>query len=496
MVPDSLTMAGVERWKFVVVGYALRLNPSFREMENFVRMRWNLLGNIEVHRMSSGIFVFNCSSEEDKLEIIERGPGSFSRRPLILKPCAPGMSLAKKKVSKLPIRVQFPLLTLDLWNAESLSMLSSQLGLSYARACIEIDVEADQFEEVEVEYANGIKVMQRVVFECLPQGCKKCKMFGHMQDKCTTRLEYLPMKRNGVDNRKSTSVVKNDEGGHVGNEVIPTGGKVVVNQVENESRERMKAKGPVNVKEKKEDGVVIGTSRLPQLDSRFKVLNIVEESADEGTSQHSNEEGEEGLSITEKIMEQKRSNSKKKQAKKKTRGRLQNIDGYPFLEYQVVTDKCEFFLSAMYGFNHHNERLDLWRSLSEARMLIRGRPWILGGDFNITRFSDEAMGSPSDREAMNDFNLSIEEIEVDDLVCRGHKFTWCANWREQHRSILRKLDRVLGNEAWMRDFPTCEVYIESPSVSNHCRLKVMVNNQIPSCPKLFRYQKFWQQHET
>ncbi|GAA0158931.1 hypothetical protein LIER_38755 [Lithospermum erythrorhizon] len=426
MVPDSLTMAGVERWKFVVVGYVLGLNPSFREMENFVTMRWNLLGNIEVHRMSSGIFVFNCSSEEDKLEIIERGPWSFSSRPLILKPCAPGMWLAKKPVSKLLIRLQFPHFSLDLWNDESLRMLSSQLGkplfvdmstsdmsrLSYARACIEIDLEADHFEEVEVEYVNGIKVM-----------------------KCWS--EYLPMKRNGADNRTSTFGVTNDEGGHVGNEVIPTGGKVVVNQVGNEGRETMKAKGPVSVKEKKEDGVVIGTPRPTQLDSRFKVLNVVEKSADEGTSQHCNEEGEEGVIV------------RRSRLRRNPEGDPKNIDGYPFLEYQVVTDKCEFFLSAVYGFNQHNERLDLWRSLSEARMLIRGRPWILGGDFNITRFSDEAMGSPSDREAMNDFNLCIEETEVDDLVYRGHKFTWCANWREQHRSILRKLDRVVGNEAWM-----------------------------------------------
>ncbi|GAA0160313.1 hypothetical protein LIER_16895 [Lithospermum erythrorhizon] len=97
---------------------------------------------------------------------------------------------------------------------------------------------------------------------------------------------------------------------------------------------------------------------------------------------------------------------------------------------------------------------------------------------------------------MVDFNECLEELELDDHVYKGFTYTWCANWKESTRSQLRKLDRVLCNEKWIVCSPTCKVYIEKSGVSDHCKLRVMMGNKLLSGPKPFRYQLFWEKHET
>ncbi|GAA0173751.1 hypothetical protein LIER_27303 [Lithospermum erythrorhizon] len=157
-IPFSVTMAGEERWKHTLIGYVLGLNPSFMDMEGFVKARWAELGEVRVHLMGKGLFVFQMESEKARQGALGRGPWSFSRRPLILKPWS------------------YPHLPIDLWTPEALSRISSQLGkplfanrntseqrrLGYARVCVEVNVESTLFEEIPIKYANGYVHDQKV----------------------------------------------------------------------------------------------------------------------------------------------------------------------------------------------------------------------------------------------------------------------------------------------------------------------------------------------
>ncbi|GAA0175920.1 hypothetical protein LIER_41992 [Lithospermum erythrorhizon] len=87
-IPYSVTMAGEERWKHTLIGYVLGLNPSFTDMEGFVKARWAELGAME--------------SKEVRQGALERGPWSFSRRPLILRLWSVRMALEKPDVDNLP----------------------------------------------------------------------------------------------------------------------------------------------------------------------------------------------------------------------------------------------------------------------------------------------------------------------------------------------------------------------------------------------------------
>ncbi|GAA0158006.1 hypothetical protein LIER_15141 [Lithospermum erythrorhizon] len=175
-------------------------------MEGFVKARWAELGAVRVHLMGKGLFVFQMESEEVRQGALERGPWSFSRRPLILRPWSVGMALEKPDVDNLPVWVQYPHLPIDLWTPEALSCIFSQMGkplfadrnlseqrhLGYARVCVEVKVESTLFEEIPVKYANGYVHYQKVHYEWVPAKCTKCRVFGHTDQQCKATQVFVP----------------------------------------------------------------------------------------------------------------------------------------------------------------------------------------------------------------------------------------------------------------------------------------------------------------
>ncbi|GAA0176161.1 hypothetical protein LIER_29206 [Lithospermum erythrorhizon] len=119
-------------------------------MSNFVRNRWAEFGQVKVHRMDKGLFVFPLESEELKKW--------FWRRV-----CLP----------------------LNLWTPEALSIIASQIivplyadrttseqnRLTYARVCVEVSVynvlfdELPNVEEVNIVEGEGSGAVKESVLE-------------------------------------------------------------------------------------------------------------------------------------------------------------------------------------------------------------------------------------------------------------------------------------------------------------------------------------------
>ncbi|GAA0143158.1 hypothetical protein LIER_03909 [Lithospermum erythrorhizon] len=139
-------------------------------MSGFVKARWSELGEIKVHMMGKGVFVFQMETEQDKQWVIADGPWSFSRHPVIIKPWAVGMPLDKQ---------------------ESLSMLASKIGvpvyadrttseqsrLTYARVSVEIGVENVLYDSLPIKYTSGLVIHQPITYERVPLKCCKCRQF-------------------------------------------------------------------------------------------------------------------------------------------------------------------------------------------------------------------------------------------------------------------------------------------------------------------------------
>ena len=98
--------------------------------------------------------------------------------------------------------------------------------------------------------------------------------------------------------------------------------------------------------------------------------------------------------------------------------------------------------------------------------------------------------------AMEEFQESLFNLELDDMPLSGPLFTWI-NRRVGDQFVARKLDRSLHNESALDAFPCAVTEALNPGLSDHCPLIVNLNNSMDTRPKRkcpFKFFKFWADH--
>ncbi|KAJ8432624.1 hypothetical protein Cgig2_033497 [Carnegiea gigantea] len=118
------------------------------------------------------------------------------------------MDLCTKSLKSLPIWIQLPDLDLNYWGLESLSKVSSTLGIPlktdkytqekskirYARVLVDMQLDGHFPEFIEFFNEHDILISQQVHYEWVPVKCKFCGTYGHVEDVCKkktiTRKEW------------------------------------------------------------------------------------------------------------------------------------------------------------------------------------------------------------------------------------------------------------------------------------------------------------------
>ncbi|KAK3189478.1 hypothetical protein Dsin_029039 [Dipteronia sinensis] len=105
-----------------------------------------------------------------------------------------------------------------------------------------------------------------------------------------------------------------------------------------------------------------------------------------------------------------------------------------------------------------------------------GSPWIVLGDFNVSRSVGESMGGCSRISgAMEEFNDCLQSLELEDLRFSRFLHTWCN--KRSNGCISKKLDRVLVNNDWLVKFENSEAIFLPPNISDHCPSMVKLGLQ-------------------
>ncbi|KAL0299917.1 UNVERIFIED_CONTAM: hypothetical protein Scaly_3064900, partial [Sesamum calycinum] len=119
--------------------------------------------------------------------------------------------------------------------------------------------------------------------------------------------------------------------------------------------------------------------------------------------------------------------------------------------------KC--LITVLYGENEVIKRRELWQGLIQLSRGITDEPWIVMGDFNAVLDDSEVNGYAADTSAsMADFLECITESELTHLPFTGANFTW-HNCSDGERSLWKRLDRMLVNEAWLVQWPNPNLII-------------------------------------
>jgi len=97
-------------------------------------------------------------------------------------------------------------------------------------------------------------------------------------------------------------------------------------------------------------------------------------------------------------------------------------------------------------------RLGLWNEFPAVN--IQHAPWVIGGDFNTTRFTNEKMGgNPLSFQLLAPFNDVITACSLLDLRSMGSIWSWNNKGANGGR-ITARLSRILCNSSWQDMLPS------------------------------------------
>jgi hypothetical protein len=117
-------------------------------------------------------------------------------------------------------------------------------------------------------------------------------------------------------------------------------------------------------------------------------------------------------------------------------------------------------------------------------------PLLLGGDFNILRFSSEKNKKFNDNNFSSVFNQIINSYELRELPLSGGKYTWSNN---RNNPTLEKLDRVLISNTFESEFPLCNLRKIPRYMSDHNPLIVRTDLDQHFGSRPFCFENSWLQ---
>ncbi|VFQ59730.1 unnamed protein product, partial [Cuscuta campestris] len=432
-----------------------------------------------------------------------------------------------------PVWVACPKLPIYLHDQRALALIASSLGrplkvdentLNFSRPdlalfCVEVDVSKPLPAKVHLKLGDKDSFFP-LIFENVPHYCSTCMKLGHLKGFCRRSLQgekklqpphpvqivgEEPVQRKGkeqlqeqwtmVTSKKSGSgkewrrklVTFKSGPGECSSQVyskqlqdnsppdiitdVPVASPSVFTELAANDSNPVYPPAPANKKEVKNLALVL-----------WKPLPIIEEStftsllSDQGDSDSDESDCEDLGVVDDQFLE-------------KPLAALpvlptQNLDAQMFNLNTTIKSR----LSSVYGKHTRNDRLPLWESITNHNPV--DQPWIVGGDFNtVTTLTEHQGNVPPCLRSMEDFTDCILTCSLLDPCLKGNTFTWMGN-RTKGR-VLRRLDRVLINQATIDQHSEIFLYHLGKTSSNHKPLLLDCINYQYNGPKPFRFLNAW-----
>jgi hypothetical protein len=164
-----------------------------------------------------------------------------------------------------------------------------------------------------------------------------------------------------------------------------------------------------------------------------------------------------------------------------------------FMLQHTVWDKLleiKWCLVNIYGAVQEENKDAFLRELASFCAKIK-EPYVMGGDFNIMRFSSDKNKFFIPNRFSDIFNTIININDLRELYVSRGKYTWSNN---QVNPTLEKLDRILMSREWEKFFPAVLAYKRPREFSNHN--PIIMNSQFStlSQSRSFKIELSWLEH--
>jgi len=159
--------------------------------------------------------------------------------------------------------------------------------------------------------------------------------------------------------------------------------------------------------------------------------------------------------------------------------------------FRMTGSTEQILILGVYGPHIPREWKNFLNDLQATRRIFPGIPWIVGGDFNMIRTTEEKKGGIRRiYQNMEEFNEMITEQRLVDISTINGIHTW-NNQRGGRNQIASRLDRFLLSEQIMNRDVFVEAKIIPAMGSDHWPIRLEIDIKKNSSKKPFRFESFW-----
>lgn len=161
----------------------------------------------------------------------------------------------------------------------------------------------------------------------------------------------------------------------------------------------------------------------------------------------------------------------------------------------ITLDNARILVSFVYAKCTRTEQRELWDFLRSVQ--TDANPWLIVGDFNITREDNERIGGyPRASQAMDDFNECIDVCGMVELRYVGNRMSWC-NGQERTSRRWARLDKALVNMPFSSRFTSASLMYLQRKAFDHSPMVIQFSElTLRYGPMPFRFQNMWCSHDA
>ncbi|GKC50244.1 RNA-directed DNA polymerase, eukaryota, reverse transcriptase zinc-binding domain protein, partial [Tanacetum coccineum] len=129
--------------------------------------------------------------------------------------------------------------------------------------------------------------------------------------------------------------------------------------------------------------------------------------------------------------------------------------------------------------------------LQTSKRIVNSHPWIVMGDYNvIAKPEEQSNGDSVLTSDMCDLKDAINALEIEDICSSGFFYTWTKSLKNPLNDTLKKLDRIMGNDAFISKFNRAHGVFLPYVVSDHNPAVLIVPEGLPKKKKTFRFVNY------
>ncbi|GJX36852.1 RNA-directed DNA polymerase, eukaryota, reverse transcriptase zinc-binding domain protein [Tanacetum coccineum] len=419
--------------------------------------------------------------QEGMNNVVEMSPWMVNGKPLMVQKWNPDIGMEKTEHDKISLWVKFTNVPMEAWGVEGLIVVASSVGkpiimdymtakvcktrtgrTEYARILIEISVEKGFKENVELQYRdkhNNVKgtKMVKVEYNWNPHICSHCVVFGHNWNQCTKRVRTsdeinVGMKPKLYENKSGSSNMEYQK--KQWTKKKPNVESMGGNGKEKSFDEEFPKLPVKNTKERSTESL-LGNERMK---NKYSVLSDVESDnmeeikmlkdrmiVDEAWEAYKEKERLDQEAGMEKIVE----------------GIVEDMLKDDSLATQnLVCDKAfgrwEWFLIDM---------LCLIENMYDKKRVYCS--FVYAANTNCTN-----------------------SLEIEDICSSRLFYTWIKSPHYPQSSVLKKLDRFMVNEGFLKTYDQAYAVFHPYIISDHSPAVLTIPKAMKRKPKAFRFTNF------